>query len=203
MTYVVPEELKAMLEQDAGKDHSDDGPVIASLSRILQRHEEIVLAREHGDERRLLRNAAARLRIARDTLRADPYFAGYNVDDDVAPRIGELVNHLRQVIDAQMPAPVVDALEHLRAQVESLCWPETADQILLHIIDPAAPGGERFIGPFRHGNQVQVWLAAGIEAGRSVVMATLEAPRPPQAPGGAAPAQAEDPGALDSVTGAP
>jgi hypothetical protein len=37
----IPAELRAMLDADAGRAHSADGPVLASLARILTRHDEI------------------------------------------------------------------------------------------------------------------------------------------------------------------
>lgn len=36
----VPAELVAMLDADAGKAHATQGPVLASLARILTRHEQ-------------------------------------------------------------------------------------------------------------------------------------------------------------------
>jgi hypothetical protein len=42
VTYVVPEELKRMLEVEAGKERFGDGTVLTSLARILERHEEMV-----------------------------------------------------------------------------------------------------------------------------------------------------------------
>lgn len=38
----VPAELVRMLDEDASKVHSADGPVLASLARILERHEQMV-----------------------------------------------------------------------------------------------------------------------------------------------------------------
>lgn len=41
-TPTVPAELAWMLDEDAGKRHSATGPVLASLARILTRHEQMV-----------------------------------------------------------------------------------------------------------------------------------------------------------------
>ena len=41
--WQVPQELLDMLDKDAGKRHSREGPVVASLARILTRHEEMLL----------------------------------------------------------------------------------------------------------------------------------------------------------------
>jgi hypothetical protein len=42
--YEIPEEIKDMFDQLAGKVHSEDGEIMRSLRRLLQRHEQVVLA---------------------------------------------------------------------------------------------------------------------------------------------------------------
>lgn len=44
----VPPELARMLDEDAGKTHSATGTVMASLARILARHEQMVRERVAG-----------------------------------------------------------------------------------------------------------------------------------------------------------
>lgn len=44
----IPAELKSMLDEDAGKEHSITGAVVTSLARILARHREMVL--EEADD---------------------------------------------------------------------------------------------------------------------------------------------------------
>jgi hypothetical protein len=55
MTNQISPELVQMLDADAGKAHSADGPVLASLTRILARHEQLVrdqLLAEQEQERK-------------------------------------------------------------------------------------------------------------------------------------------------------
>lgn len=50
----IPAELKSMLDEDAGKEHSATGSVMTSLARVLARHREMVLA-ESEEAFRILR----------------------------------------------------------------------------------------------------------------------------------------------------
>jgi len=43
----IPAELKQILHDRAGKQHSDDGPVMAALAEILVRHAELLYSVEH------------------------------------------------------------------------------------------------------------------------------------------------------------
>jgi hypothetical protein len=49
----IPPELVRMLDADAGKAHGANGPVMASLARILDRHEQLVRERIAAELRAL------------------------------------------------------------------------------------------------------------------------------------------------------
>lgn len=72
------------------------------------------------DVTRRCENAEARLRLAKDVLVKDGYFREDEVNDDIAPRIGELCSHMRQRLDEGMPATLLEALDQLREQVKAI-----------------------------------------------------------------------------------
>lgn len=52
----IPTELRELLDQAAGKTHSDDGPVMACLASILTEHEASVRTKIAADLERLANN---------------------------------------------------------------------------------------------------------------------------------------------------
>jgi hypothetical protein len=56
----IPPELVQMLDADAGKAHSADGPVLASLAQILARHEQLVRAQLLAEQEQGREEAYAR-----------------------------------------------------------------------------------------------------------------------------------------------
>lgn len=88
----VPAELKAILDQAAGKDHSATGSVMATLAQILQRHEQIVsaplLKRIANLERELDAYIGERERLVRD----DPELAAQIREGIAQAERGETVD---------------------------------------------------------------------------------------------------------------
>lgn len=95
----VPDELKAMLDEDAGKDHSANGAVMSSLARILTRYRQMVYA-EVDD---VFANVQSRHRHERDT-------------DEVVSRL--MVAYRGIVIGAGLP--VGDEVHELEHKLDNL-----------------------------------------------------------------------------------
>lgn len=163
MSYLIPTELAALIEDARNRITRDPAGADEILARMLTDHQQFVLERAGYTS---LLAARARLRNARRALVADGYFAEEEVGDDIAPRIIELAAHLRGLLDTKVPGLLVESLEQIRRQVKTmLAAPGEADAVALTVWDGKLGAGEHWIGPFPTSQHLERWMAGNWDPG--------------------------------------